>query len=396
MSSDDIPADAKQIAEDYRRQRQAAEARKAGLDSLGKDHFIQWLRENDMRLLSIVTANGFSERQARETVDEYRALIEATEPGSEYDNPSLQIVLTSLLSEIERVCSADGVPVGDGVVLGAIHKLGIDAYQLPVLTTRASIIAVSAPLIMFCNGISKILTETLLVQPDEGVMKVLFDPAKVIASLQRRPDLVRRWFYFVGEYASTGGPPRGSSAWRVDVEKLRVRADLLYAMEWFVVAHEFGHHVAHHARAGSSSEITSTQEEELSADIFARAVSMRIGSEREPQNFFAMAGVGAVVFLGTFELVTRCRAILESGTPRPKARGSHPPFAERISSIAQLDANAPKEWQQAFVDTRRCFAAIIEGVWSVLQPGYQKLHELGVRPAPDVSEFEQAARRIVS
>jgi hypothetical protein len=131
MSAENLAIDPKEIAEDYRRQRQAAQAAKTGFPPMGKGHFLNWLAENDARLVAIAKANGADDDEARKLVDDYRRLMEEAPSGSDHDNPSFQTILGSLVGDIEKVCRTGNVPLGDGVVVGSIPKLGIDAYQMP-------------------------------------------------------------------------------------------------------------------------------------------------------------------------------------------------------------------------------------------------------------------------
>lgn len=396
MALDDPTLDPISIAEDYRRQRQASDAKKAGVDPAGKAHFIGWLEENEERLLQVVRGNGFDDGQAREIFDDYREKMQAAPEGSAYDNPSLQYILSSLFSEIEDLCRANEVPVGDGVVVGSIPKIGIEAYQMPVLTTKASIIAISGPLIMLCNGVSKLIAETVVLVAEGDRFKAIFDPAKVLDNLRSQPDLLRRWFYLIGDYGTYGVPPVDGSSWTVPLDKLQLRVHLLYAMEWFVMAHEYGHHVADHARSGSSEESEGNKAQELEADVFARGVSMRLGAERTPQNFFAMAGVGAVVILASLELIGRARSVLDTGKVSSASSETHPPFIERLKAMEVLDETAPIDMRSAFADVRVCFLEIIEGLWSILQPGYLRLHADGLRSQLVEHDFDRSMKRLSS
>jgi hypothetical protein len=248
---------------------------------------------------------------------------------------------------------------------------------------------------MFCNASSKLLADTLPHVSEGQGGRVSIDPQRVASNLRDRPDLVRKWFHLIGEYAAYGGPPDGSGAWAVSSEKFGTRMLLLYAMEWFAIAHEYGHQVGQHGQSASSEQSQGAMNQELEADVFARAVSMRLGSERDPQNLYAMSGVGAVALLGMLELVQRARAILDTGLDELPSLGTHPVLEKRIEAIASLDQHAPEDYQHAFVDMRMCFLAIAKNLWPVLRPGYFMLHEKGLRPQSTSDEFQQWSRRLV-
>jgi hypothetical protein len=165
-------------------------------------------------------------------------------------------------------------------------------------------------------------------------------------------------------------------------------------MEYFALAHEYGHHVGRHGQSGTSENADGSGSEELGADMFARAISMRIGSESNPQNLFAMSGVGAVALLGILDLVTRSEAIIKTGSDESIGSGAHPPLRHRIEVIAQLDVSAPDDYQVMFADMRSCFLAIIEQLWVVLRPGYLLLFAEGLRPHSMGGDFRKWSSRI--
>ena len=88
---------------------------------------------------------------------------------------------------------------------------------------------------------------------------------------------------------------------------------LIRAVEIFALAHEYGHHAMRHGVTDSSDQVVDALVEEHQADLFARSVSMAIGSREVPPNFYAMSGTGGVIILVALELVKRAKAVLETG-----------------------------------------------------------------------------------
>jgi hypothetical protein len=54
----------RKAAEEYRHQRQRADARKHGFEALTADEFSRWIEEHQDLLLAIAKANGASEQEA--------------------------------------------------------------------------------------------------------------------------------------------------------------------------------------------------------------------------------------------------------------------------------------------------------------------------------------------
>jgi hypothetical protein len=68
----------REIAEDYWRQRQAAQATQSGFETIGGDSFFRWLDANEVRLKAIAEQNGSPGEAAREAVESYRRSISST------------------------------------------------------------------------------------------------------------------------------------------------------------------------------------------------------------------------------------------------------------------------------------------------------------------------------
>ncbi len=251
------------------------------------------------------------------------------------------------------------------------------------METDVSIIEVSLPFVVFCNGVSKALARTLPHQKgsateDGSMIKVCNEPGIVLARLRESPQLVFEWSRIVVHHA-LGWPPRGLSAAPDELAQV-TRILLLNAMEWFALAHEYGHHVMRHGQATSSSTTRNIFEDEHEADLFARSVSIALGGKTEVLNMYALSGVGGIIVLGMMDLVRRGRTVLKTGLDNAPPRRSHPPLADRVTAFGLLDQHLAEELRAAASDMRNCFTSILEGIWTEVLPIVQQLHKEGMRP----------------
>jgi hypothetical protein len=252
-----------------------------------------------------------------------------------------------------------------------------------VLTTEVSILNVSAPFIIFCNLVSKAMARTLIHEPGKMV-RVCNDPSMIKANLQSSPQLRAEWSRILVHYAAFGWPPQGLTPVPEPIAQV-TRILILRAIEWFALAHEYGHHVMKHAEVASSDAQINHLDQEHEADIFAMAVSMGLGTREEVMNFYAISGVGGVIILGMLDLVRRAKATLETGVDDVAPRGTHPSFSDRIDAIA-VDQLLPQRYQQPAADMRACFVTIIETIWGEAFPILRELHNRGLRPHVNVSD----------
>lgn len=375
--------DDKDAAEDYRHQRQAAVARKIGLAPKTLQEQLQWMEDNKDLVLS-VARGGFGDAEA--IVEEYKQALLNTSPGSALDDTSARQILERVLKEIEDACRQNQIPVRSGVVFGVTPGFGLHISQFSVLGTQASIIEVTIPFLVFCNLITKALALTLPQSPaGSSSVSVSNDPALVITRLQQSPHIVTEWTRILGAYAELGWPPLGIHL-VADAATQAVRVMLIRAVEIFVLAHEYGHHVMRHGVTDSSAQVANSFVEERQADIFARSACLAIGSRDAPPNFYAMTGTGGVIILGALDLVRRTKAVLKTGQDHVDRSASQPPLRDRIATIALLDQQLPLQQRRAAAEMRGCFIEIMEVIWAAVRWNIVKLHEEGVRPvqgAPD-------------
>jgi hypothetical protein len=370
------PTDGRSAAEEYRIDRQSAEARNNGFGGMPSEAFLAWATENRPHLEAIARANGAEEADAPTAVDEYLKILQGTTQGGPFDDLNVSFILEGVVHRVEAVCLRGGVPVREGVAYGVQPKMGLEASQLAVMGTSASIITVSQGFPPFCNLISKAVALSMV--PKGGSMG--WDSIEVLTRLRQTPKLQIFWTQIFSSYALDGWPPTDIEMPLLDPLQQWVRLQVLQAMELFAVAHEYGHHVLKHGESQATNETRDHFSDEHEADVFGRLICLNEGLESTPPNLFTASGAGAVLMLGGIELVRRTKAVLETGVAKPSPRRSHPPLDERLAMIAGGDQHANETDRAVFEDMRQCARQLLESVWSVVEPVVTGMHQNGFRP----------------
>jgi hypothetical protein len=303
--------DDKELAEDYRHQKQAALAEKIGISPKTRDEQLQWIEDNKDQVPAIVRATAGPIRDEAAILEEYKQALIITSRGSAYDDINARQILE------ERACLDHDIPIREGVVFGIAPEFGLRLSQSPVLETKSSIIEATVPFLAFCNLVSKAMARSLPQAPNGASVAVRNEPFEVRARLEASPDLVAEWTRVIACYAELGVPPPGVTLIQ-DLNTQAVRVMLLRAIE--ILAFEYGHHVLEHGIANSSEEAANVFTEEHQADIFGRSACMVIGAREQPPNFYAIPGAGAVIILSTLDVIRRAKAVLLMGSDKTEPR----------------------------------------------------------------------------
>jgi hypothetical protein len=204
MDLRDSEVDDRDAAEDYRRQRQEAAARKRGREPVG-----QYVYDREV-VLEAARRAGATGQEIEAVADLYLKMLSELPGGSDFDDPSAIIMLGALIRRIEAVCSKVKLPTRRGVVFGNAVESGLIASQRAVLQTDVSIIEVTLPFLIFCHLVSKALAHTVP-DPvaDEAGISFRFNQELMKDRLNAEPWIKPTWVRILLAYAVSGEPPSG-------------------------------------------------------------------------------------------------------------------------------------------------------------------------------------------
>jgi hypothetical protein len=281
---------------------------------------------------------------------------------------------------IEQICAKLNLPLRGGVACGVLWSPGLDGpAQQPVLTTDASMVVVPESTLMLCHFLSKLLARSFTLRSFDGDTQVDFDAEAVLARIRadaRLRDYATGFLAYLAtldrrltrRLGNAGGLAR--PVWR----------NLLISTELFVVAHEFGHHIAKHnlegsAAVGGESDLKS-KIDELEADRIAALIIAHFGAESHIHAAHSVAA-GVVALVG-LDLLRRTRSVLSTGYLQETISGTHPTLDQRLVVFETLRYD-PRNAEHVR-STRQNFRDILEGLWSLILPDLQAMHARGIRP----------------
>jgi len=366
----------REIAEDYRRQLQERVNRR-----LIVPRDIRTAAEA-IRGHSLFLAKVYSTTTGQPDVggalEDLQRELESGSLPSPHDDALFHAIVRHLGRSVEQVCSGWGLPV-DKIALGVSSDGVLEAARHAVPTTDASVVSISAGMILFCSHLSKVMALSLPHRMNVGQdrIEISHEVDEVFERLNQNPTLKKDWFEVLGAYAY--GDPSVIPHRLVPFPASYTCALFRNAMELFAIAHEYGHHVCRHGRSDEASvgdgHGAQAVAEEFEADRFALAVSRQI--DLDP---FAASGAGAVLLMKGLEFVRRASEILKTGTDDGLRYDSHPRADERVRRLAELASGLDQKTAAAFMATRQNLSHLLDRIWVGVRPLLLDFHEHGIGP----------------
>lgn len=212
---------------------------------------------------------------------------------------------------------------------------GVSASLTNVIMTDESILSISSFLFRWCGLIARAYTRTLYADivhwtsPDSS-------PKDDRELLLRNPALALYWFQIFVSFSGTGThvliPFRPSSP-----TEFHMFEQVSWAMEYFTIAHEFGHHVLSHRSVDEDPK-----RQEFQADAFAVKTCERLEFEPFPllSNPYTRTGAGASLMLLAIENLRAFENFDGTSINDPE---THPALHERIAKISTRNLMKPKQ-----------------------------------------------------
>ncbi len=249
--------------------------------------------------------------------------------------PGLEFRLTYLSDRVRRAISEIGNTSHEKVEIAIDPKPGVSASLTNVIMTDEGILAVSSFLFRWCGLVARAYVRTLHSDVAHWTSKVS-DLSSDQKFLLNKPDIVLYWLRIFASFSGTGThalvPFRPSSPY-----EFHVFERVAWAMEYFAVAHEFGHHVLGHRNIDDDPKV-----QEFQADGFAAKVCERLEFEPFPllQNPYLTTGAGGALMLSSLEILRSLEDRICNGA---SVAESHPTASERIAKISSRNLMQPEK-----------------------------------------------------
>ena len=278
---------------------------------------------------------GWSEEQIvrrNETDSLHGKLENVNSPGV---GPGLEFRLKFLSDRVRAVISETGETSHEKVEIAIDPKTGVSASLTNVIMTDQGILSVSSFLFRWCGLVARAYTRTLFSDIAHWTSKQ-YDPATDQKILLKHPNLVLYWFRIFVSFSGTGThilvPYRPSSP-----SEFHLFEQVAWGMEYFTIAHEFGHHVLRHRRLDDDPTM-----QEFQADAFAAKVCEQLEFEPFPllSNPYMRTGAGGSLMLLTLDILN---SFQDPGSHSAPDTETHPAARIRVAKISARNLMRPKQ-----------------------------------------------------
>ena len=263
--------------------------------------------------------------------------LDIADPTSPGVAPWLEGQLRAVAAPIKKAMLSRGYRAQEKVLLGIDPVAGVSASMTNVIMTDEGIVSVSAFLFRWCGLIARAYLRTLHLDPlawSEGPANAVVDKKR----LSDRRDLACYWLRIVLSFASTG--THNKVPYRPSTKRELVHFEqIAWAMEFFVVGHEFAHHALGHRAVGDDPH-----QQEFQADSLSLSISEMLNVEPwgTLDNPYVRTGAGAHIMLRSLNTLSLFEAAMGK---QPPVGDAHPSVPRRIKKIINRHILEPKKYE---------------------------------------------------
>ncbi|MBS9937587.1 hypothetical protein [Vibrio alginolyticus] len=316
---------------------------------------------------------------------------------TDYDDFATGVFSQVYSKSITQACNELGFNIRSGFSIGVVDRGGLQAEQVPVWMTNASVISISTDMLIISNRLSKLLAKSMAFDLIEGEnYRLSTDINKYKKKLLDDTELQHEWSMF---FADCGyNPQRPSQGERVSLQNEYDQScfiDFSDSILNFVLGHECGHHIAQHSLGGIAGadrlDDSDQYRDEKEADMLGCHIAMHMGHNPNEPNWFSAINLGATCILKATDLIQRSHNILKSGNQSIdfQVNSAHPPLADRLELVEWFVGfyyeNGPEK--NVALSMHRLIIELFEFVWGNVSIFIQDIHDQGYRPEPQNTQW---------
>jgi len=308
-------------------------------------------------------------------------------------------IIESIAQAVDAACHVLGFDLRNGVVPTVWPVRGLSATSSDFFGTGIAIVGIEASLIPFTGMLADLIVESCACLQEAAnlsaklVVRSCFDKitgGKSLlecsdAAMQGHEMLIHKWERFFLHFAGFSMPWNRP---KLSGRQEAIKFELTSAMEVFVVAHEYGHHVRQHNSGENASTFVPSEEarqHEFEADRVSWTVSKFLGAngfagkQTDARNYWMESSAGVVAYLTAADVVSRVRSILEEGRVVARRSASHPNTRDRLRALELWSGFDKESLRDEFRLRRRFLRSLIGSLYLFLKPKYMAAHKAGFR-----------------
>jgi hypothetical protein len=243
-------------------------------------------------------------------------------------------------------------------------------------------------LVTFTDVLAGLLVWALDFDKYAAEESIAIDVENSLERLRANENLRGRWEYFFLRFAGLAfkGAPEEPV---FNDNQTTTKFQLTSAMEVFVLAREYAHHLLRHDDAALRSLVGSHGDafrSEFEADEFALKIGSLLGSRGFSGNFSAIrntwmeSGAGAVAVLRGIEIVRRVRETLQTGAHSDENSGSSVPHGERLIAFEKWASLVANPLATQFSRQRSFVGRLLPDIYNQQAIRFPAAYRAGYRP----------------